>query len=245
VSNRKSVIFEQPRGENPSYRLQFWGPVVQCNDSSFTNVTELRNISTDVGTSEEGIGKFDNGVRNFNLSSNIWSSGIWSSDNRTDGPYLVWKQCLEKAYYYSPCLPDELEWAYDAAPILVSINLLQPMQRTECFRAAARYDVEISFLNGIQTFEYSTTAAQPFPHAIQNSSSSNFGPLRSWAEYVNINALLDSLGALLEYHGDDQHYFGFSFNPFPRTIELFNGSTVEACGVKSLGILSFNSGIFP
>jgi len=242
VSNRKSVIFEKPGGENPSYRLQFWGPVVQCHDSSFTNVTELRNISTEVNISEEGTGKFDNGVRNFNLSSNIWSS-----ENRTDGPYLVWKQCLEKAYYYSPCLPDDLEWAadYDATPIPVSINLLQPMQRTECFRAAARYDVQISFVNGIQTFEYSTTAAQPFPHAIQNSNSSNLGPLRSWGEYVNINALLDSLGALLEYHGDELYFFGFSFKPSPRTIELFNGSTVEACGVESLGILLSSSGIFP
>jgi hypothetical protein len=104
----------------------------------------------------------------------------------------------------------------------------------KCYRAAARYDVQVSFLNGAHTFAYSTTEAQAFPHALKSLNALDLGPLQSWGEYININSVLDALGVVLEYQGDEVAWFAFSPKPSPEKIRLFNGTTVEACHVEPL-----------
>jgi hypothetical protein len=202
----------------PSYTLQLWGPAVQCHDSNFTNVASLENMHIDYLDSEGNIAYFENNTRNFDLSSNIWSS-----ENSTDGSYLVWKQRLEQDFYYSPCLPEDFDWSMrlnkpEVRP--VRISLFQPLQKTECFRAAAKYDVHVNVVDGVQRFSYSATDVKPFPHAIQSSNSSGLGPLRSWEEYFNMNTLLDSLGVNLEYQGDQVSHFAFPNKRSPNSQRL-------------------------
>jgi hypothetical protein len=118
------------------------------------------------------------------------------------------------------------------------VNLLLPTRSLECSVFTTRYDVKISFANGVQSVEYSTAGKQPYSTPLESYPfpSPQFKPFQSLGDYFQTSALVEAFLFQLDFHDIGIHYIPtirWVNEPEVKKIRLLNGSdiTIEVCKV--------------
>lgn len=213
-----------PRGVNESYTLTFRGPVLQCNQTTITNETELQ-------------AEYYPTTRSVGLSA--YSEGLPMSEftmRPSDSKLSLFSRTGSKYLDYFPCL-DPKDYHYGSNSWTVNVTLLQQLEKLECFPGTALYNVNITYNNGNQSVDYSVTDKELLPSPLPGFSKEFYSnqhmerrTLRSFEEYMNILALIDSSLDHLEYEGTIKL---LDFSSSAKVSRLPNGTTSEVCLVET------------
>ncbi|CAO2657831.1 Nn.00g070910.m01.CDS01 [Neocucurbitaria sp. VM-36] len=119
-----------------------------------------------------------------------------------------------------------------------NVSLVTPVEITECTAATADYRVNFTVSNGVRRTDYSTNNKQSIllPVPVLSSKSQDYGPLRTWEEYNNHLALLDSLRAelfLTDYELVDIWYDESDLEE-SELYQLPDGTNIEVCPTQIL-----------
>jgi hypothetical protein len=190
-----------------------------------TDITTLRQDDFEKGSNP------DSRNRNFN---DVINALVLYPESHS----LVMKSRNEDFLEYSPCDQriSDLNASASQETKFRDVYLLLSMRRLECSVFTTRYDVNLSFANGVQSIVYSTSAEQPYspPHNWYSGRSHEFKPFQSLADYFQTSALADAFLYQLYFQGMgiyDIPTVPSLKKPEVKTIRLLNGSeiTMEVC----------------
>ncbi|KAL1792471.1 hypothetical protein ACET3X_008978 [Alternaria dauci] len=202
LASSRMAELGSPSGINTSYTLQFQGPVLQCQYGIDSNATllEPEDLAPWVyGTfDKQEYTKVELKYPTFRLSQ--WESGL----------YLVDSSHILDPISISPC-PQTRNESYESSidghtsfarfQYANDSTLLSSYAFKFCTPAVANYNVNVSFINGIQRISYSTSDEQLLLAAKGNLEEFDYAPMNSIQEYVNLLALVDSLTTNLDLEG--------------------------------------------
>jgi hypothetical protein len=168
--------------------------MLQCNETLNTNTTVLYSESLEPyvpkGTPKRESIRLRQSYSTYQLYSK--SSGLVLEDMSNIPNFLSIAPC-PKATNESYQDDKTGSKSFTRFQIANGSVLLGSKAVRRCFAAVARYNVDISFINGIQNISYWTSETQPLKVKTRQLEDMEFRPMNSMQEYVNLLALIDSL----------------------------------------------------
>lgn len=240
--NRVLPQVQHLQTSNASYTMNFLGPTMQCREFNSINITSLgeadfssqetQNPGAVIEEPELQNGQFRKILKTpFNALS-LWSQNgsiILESMYRFPGGRMSsFSHCPN-----SHMSETEPEFQYGK---IENGTLLRPVNRTECIAAVTDYNVDIKIINGEQHIEYTTGEVRPlipvgtvdWPNTPLNAT---FGSLKSWKEYINVLALIDSMTMNFDLTGRSIDELWFDRQAFNRvgSARLENATVNNTC----------------
>ncbi|KAJ8108732.1 hypothetical protein OPT61_g7964 [Boeremia exigua] len=215
--NNRMAELSSPSSSNASYVIQFPGPMLLCQQSNEIEISWHHIISH--GT-----------LRDFNAMT--WSPILHSYiDPHWHSGYIRLEDPVdEDPIFLAPCGIN--------APPTEDVYLRRRYITTDCRAATAEYTVNINFTNGRHDIQYFTGEVHPLEDILPITGFKpdlDFTPLKSWEEYFNIMALVESLLSRLEATGFKETDVFYSLNEtMPEntvSVQSQNGSMVDACQI--------------
>jgi hypothetical protein len=227
--NARILDIDRPNIENASYNLKFRGPRLQCRDYFENRSIPLPQVDWITSRYEESttdislflstssmeimgdIGRFS--VRDLNFATDVELNPCPRIFVGTFPGISDEDTVLENDDYSQTAEDSEREQLL----IKAETTLTRLSKVTECVAATSEYDVDISFPSGRQVVTYSIGPSETIsiPKSAEGIRDvpiwgANYQPLQTMQEYINMVALIDSVG--LHFELDCDSYITLIFN---------------------------------
>jgi hypothetical protein len=230
LASSKVLDLGRPFGTNISYTLQFQGPMLRCNETTETNQTILYSENIEPYVPEEfprrertklrrefatyGVSKMNSGLVIQDMSNIPDYLSVAPCPTATNGSYQEEKNSPKPITRFQ---------------IANGSRLLGAMAVKRCFAAVAKYNVDISFINGVQNISYSTSETQPLEVDTWHPEKNAFHTVKSVQEYASLLALIESFINNFDIEGRSVSSIGFDLADLasPKRIDLtYDNGTV-------------------
>jgi hypothetical protein len=174
--------------------------MLQCNDTVKTNSTlvYLEDLNPYGNTSRQDMIRLRDGYSTYQVYRQI--GGLVVEDMSNIPSFLSMAPCpqtITESY-------QEDKTGSKSRPRFQIANgsmLLGSMAVRRCFAAVAKYNVDISFINGVQNISYSTSETQPLEARSWELENMTLRTVNSMQEHISLLSLIESLVANFDVDG--------------------------------------------